>query len=204
MNRSKFHSARNLVVIFFVLLCFIWGLEGAFSDSIWRDTSASPYTVSKSFKVGDLVTVIILESTAAIQRAGTDTNVSDNLGTTFNHTITRLQIQPSNLIKGTADGKYKGLGATTRTSNVSAKVASIVTRVLPNGNLIIEGEHRVEVNDEVQVIKVSGMIRPKDVSLANTIYSYQVAGADVSVKGTGVVGEAERPGWFARFFNWVF
>jgi flagellar basal body L-ring protein FlgH len=48
------------------------------------------------------------------------------------------------------------------------------------------------------------MIRPKDVSVNNTIFSYQVAGADVSVKGRGTVGDAGNPGWFPRVFNWIF
>jgi len=189
-----------LVVCMIYVICF----GGAFSDSIWDKTSTSPYTVNKSYRVGDIITILILETTSAIQKAGTDTNVSDNLGATFDHTLTSLKIDPSNMIKATADGKYKGLGSTTRTSNVTAKVAAVVTRVLPNGNLLLSGEHRVEVNDEAQTIKITGMIRPKDVSLSNTIYSYQVAGADVSVKGRGAVGDAENPGWFVRVFNWIF
>lgn len=195
---------KKIGILIFIFAFLLFNFDRALSDSIWDRTSTSPYTVTKAFRVGDIITIIILETTTAVQKAGTDTNVSDNLGATFNHTIDRLGIAPSNLIRATADGKYKGLGATTRTSNVTAKVAAVVMRVLPNSNLIINGEHRVEVNDETQIIKISGMVRPKDVSLANTVYSYQVAGADVSVKGRGVVGEAERPGWFTRFFNWLF
>ena len=175
-----------------------------FADSIWERTSTSPYSVSKSFRVGDIITILVLETTSAIQKAGTDTNVNDNLSTTLDHTLTRLNIQPSNYVKATAGNTYKGLGSTTRTSNVTAKVAAVVIRVMPNGNLMISGDHRVEVNDEIQTIRISGMVRPKDVSLQNTVYSYQVAGADVSVKGKGVVGEAESPGMFTRIFNWIF
>jgi flagellar L-ring protein precursor FlgH len=119
--------------------------------------------------------------------------------------IARLGLvdNPHHLI-GSGGNVYKGLGATTRTSNVTAKIAAVVVKVLANGNLMISGEHRVEVNDEVQTLKISGMVRPKDVGLQNTVYSYQVAGADVSVKGQGTVGDAESPGVFSRFFNWIF
>jgi len=192
-----------------VLLCslasivFLFSFNFAYCDPIWNRASNSPYSVSKSFRVGDLITVIVLESTSAVQKAGTDTNASDSLSLAFSSNLVNLY-HPGKSITGSGGNTYKGLGATTRTSNVTAKIAAVVVKVLPNGNLMVSGEHRVEVNDEIQTIKISGMIRPKDVSLQNTVYSYQVAGADVSVKGKGVVGEAESPGMFTRFFNWIF
>ena len=62
----------------------------------------------------------------------------------------------------------------------------------------------MDINDESQEILISGIIRSKDVSPANTVYSYQVADAQVSFKGTGAVQEAEAPGWFTRILNWLF
>ncbi|MFH1710059.1 MAG: flagellar basal body L-ring protein FlgH [bacterium] len=175
----------------------------AFADSIWGRTSTSPYSVSKSFRVGDIITIIVLETTSAVQKAGTDTNASDSLSLAFSSNLSSFY-HSGKAITGSGGNVYKGLGSTTRTSNVTAKIAAVVVRVLPNGNLMVSGDHRVEVNDEIQVLKISGMVRPKDVSLQNTVYSYQVAGADVSVKGKGVVGEAESPGAITRFLNWIF
>ena len=174
-----------------------------FADSIWERTSTSPYSVSKSFRVGDIITILVLETTSAVQKAGTDTNVNDSLSLAFSSNLNSFN-RPGKAITGSGGNTYKGLGSTTRTSNVTTKIAAVVIRVMPNGNLMISGDHRVEVNDEIQTIRISGMVRPKDVSLQNTVYSYQVAGADVSVKGKGVVGEAESPGMFTRFFNWIF
>ena len=196
MKKLKLASSLILVIS---LLSF----NHAFSDSIWDRTSTSPYSVSKSFRVGDIITIIVLESTSAVQKAGTDTNVSDSLSLAFSANLVNFN-KPNKSITGSGGNTYKGLGATTRTSNVTAKIAAVVVKVLANGNLMISGEHRVEVNDEVQTLKISGMVRPKDVSLQNTVYSYQVAGADVSVKGQGAVGDAEGPGVFSRIFNWIF
>ena len=196
MKKLK-HSIALLLIAVLFPVCPV------FADSIWERTSTSLFSVNKSFRVGDIVTIIVLESTSAVQKAGTDTNVNDNLSSTLDHTIASLNIQPSNFVKATAGNTYRGLGSTTRTSNVTAKIAAVVVKVMPNGNLMISGEHRVEVNDETQTLRISGMVRPKDVSLQNTVYSYQVAGADVSVKGKGVVGEADSPGVFTRFFNWI-
>ncbi len=167
------------------------------------DSSTSPYSVSKSFKVGDVVTVLINESTSAVTKGETDTNANDSLGLAFSSSLASFY-HPSKNVTGSGGSTYKGSGSTTRSNSVTAKVASVVIKVMANGNLYIEGDHKVEVNGETQTISISGIIRPKDVSLQNTIFSYQVADAQVSVKGKGVVGDAENPGWFTRFFNWIF
>ena len=174
-----------------------------FADSVWKDTSSSLYSPSKNFKVGDIITIVILETTNAVQQANTGTTVDDNLSTAFSSNLASF-LHTGKAITGSGGNTYSGQGSTTRQSNVTAKVATVVTRVLSNGNLLISGEHRIEVNEEVQTIKISGMVRPKDVSIGNTVFSYQVAGASVSIKGKGSIGEAEEPGFFTRFFNWLF
>jgi len=176
------------------------------ADSIWDKESASPYSTEKAYKVGDIVNVIILESTSAQNRAGTKTNLKDDLGLKFSHTIDSLApiIGTSNQATGNISNKYSGQGQTSRTSNVQARISSWVTKVLPNGNLDIEGKHKVQVNDEIQEISITGTVRPKDISGANTVYSYQVANAALLIRGTGVIAETESPGWLTRIFNWLF
>jgi flagellar L-ring protein FlgH len=196
MRKLKLLSSLTAAVL---LLSF----SPAYPDSIWNKDSSSPYSVNKSFKVGDVITVLVMESTSAVQKAGTNTDADDSLSMAFSSNLAAFY-HPNKAITGSGGNTYKGAGDTSRTSNVTAKIASVVVKVLPNSNLLIEGEHKVAVNDEVQTIKISGMIRPKDVSFQNTIFSYQVAGADVSVKGSGVVGDAESPGVVTRFFNWIF
>jgi flagellar L-ring protein FlgH len=186
--------------MFFV---FLFCVNAVLADSIWNETSTSPYSPSKAYKVGDIVTVLVMETTSAVSKAGTDTNASDSLSLAFNSSIASYY-KPNRNLSGSAANSSKGQGSTSRTNNVTAKVASVVVKVLSNGNLLIQGEHRVEVNGETQTITISGMIRPIDVTIQNTIYSYQVAGAEVSVKGKGVVGDAENPGWMTRIFNWLF
>ncbi|NQT30074.1 MAG: flagellar basal body L-ring protein FlgH [Candidatus Saganbacteria bacterium] len=176
------------------------------ADSVWNDNSASPYNAQKAYRVGDIVNVIIMENTSAKNKARTKTNVRDDLGLQFAHTIQRLApiIGASNQVTGQVSNKFTGDGETTRSNDVSARVAAWVTNVFPNGNLEIRGRHKVEVNDEMQEITVSGIVRPKDLSGENTVYSYQVANAEVSVRGTGVIADTESPGWITRLFNWIF
>ncbi|MEA3494375.1 MAG: flagellar basal body L-ring protein FlgH [Candidatus Margulisiibacteriota bacterium] len=187
----------------FLILTFGFSAQ---ADSVWNKDSASPYSTQKAYKEGDIINIIILESSTAQNKAGTRSDVKDDLGARFTHTISRLApvIGTNNSATGQFSNKYSGLGQTSRTSNVQARIAAWVTDVNPNGNLNIKGRHRVEVNDEIQDIMITGIVRPKDISGANTIYSYQVANAELSIKGTGVIAETESPGWLTRIFNWIF
>ena len=191
---------------FAIIFCLILLPLSAYADSVWNKDSASPYSTDKAYKDGDIVHIIILESTSAQNRAGTKTDVRDDLGMKFSHTIQGLApvIGTSNQATGQFSNKYKGLGQTSRVSNVQARIASWVTEVMENGNLKITGKHKVEVNDEIQEITITGIVRTKDISGANTVFSYQVANAELAVRGTGVVADTESPGWLTRFFNWLF
>lgn len=192
--------------VIFYFLFFVFMVGSVFADSIWNENSASPYSTQKAYKVGDIINVIILESSSAKNLAGTKTDVRDDLGAKFTHTIQRLApiVGTNNQATGQFSNKYAGSGQTTRGSNVQARVSAWVTDILPNGNLQIKGVHRVEVNTEVQEITLTGIVRPKDISGANTIYSYQVANANLSVKGSGAVADSESPGWLTRILNWLF
>lgn len=192
---------------FFCCLLLVVNCQLVSADSLWKEKdSASPYTPDKSYKVGDIITILVIESTSAIHKSGTDTNVKDEFGAKLDHTINRLtSLIPQDLsIDGELKNKYAGSGKTERTSSLKAKIAVVVTEILSNGNLRVTGKHKMAINDETQDISVGGIIRSKDITIANTIYSYQVADADIVVKGTGVVDEAQAPGWISRFLNWIF
>ncbi|MFA4843789.1 MAG: flagellar basal body L-ring protein FlgH [Candidatus Margulisiibacteriota bacterium] len=192
---------------FLAVSCLLLIVSGAvLADAIWNENSASPYSTQKAYKVGDIINIIILESSSAKNLAGTTSNVKDDLSAKLTHTLQRLTpiIGANTQVSGAVSNRYAGDGATSRGSNVTARIAAWVTEVLPNGNLAIKGVHKVEVNDEMQAIGLTGTVRPKDISGANTIYSYQVANANLMVKGTGAVGDASAPGWLTRIFNWLF
>jgi len=198
--RSRYLLASLVILLLFTVHCY--------ADSLWKEGSSSPYSTHKAFKTGDVITVIILETTTAQHKAGTDTSAKDDLSIQFRHTIQRLRplMAPdkTHAVTGSGAHTYAGAGGTTRTSKVQAKIAAVVEKILPNGNLIISGNHKMEVNEELQEITLTGVVRPKDVTLYNTVYSYQVADANVSIRGTGTASEAQAPGWITRILNWIF
>ncbi len=191
-------------ICFLSILAFLAG--PAVSSSLWIENSSSPFVVQKPYRPGDVIMVLIVESTSAVQKAGTDTQNQDSLGANFSHSIQKLQgaIAPSSGLQGSRSQAFKGSGSTTRTSNVLATVAVTVKDVLSDGNLVIDGMHKVSVNEEKQEIRITGLIRPKDITAWNTVYSYQVANAEVSVKGSGAVGESSSPGLIMRVLNLIF
>ena len=197
---------RFAVFTLLVGLFFLPSVSAA--KSLWGDESSSFFSTYRSLKVGDIVTVIVSESTSALSKAGTDTKAADTLAAQLTNNIaslSRIGIGSGTFnLAGQGSNRYEGSGKTVRTSNVTAKVASRVTELLPNGNLRIEGFHTVAVNDEIQTVAIKGVIRSKDVSQQNSVQSWQVADAEVKVIGTGIVAEAEQPGWFTRIMNWLF
>ena len=188
-----------------LIFCFVL-LNAAFGDSIWSKNSSSIYSTDKAYKVGDILTIIVVENTDAQQKAGTTTTVKDDLSLKLTNNVQKLAslLGSDSSITGQTGNKYAGSGTTQRASTVTAKISATVAEVMENGNLRIEGRRVLDINDESQEILISGIIRSKDVSPANTVYSYQVADAQVSFKGTGAVQEAEAPGWFTRILNWLF
>lgn len=194
-------KTRLLIVSLMILL-----VSSALADSLWNDNSASPYSAQKTYKVGDIINVLILENSSAKNLAKTQTNVSDDLSAKFTHTLQRLApiIGVNNSVAGNLANKYSGDAATNRGSNVSARIAAWVTEILPNGNLAIRGQHKVEVNNEVQEITITGIVRPKDIVASSTVFSYQVANANLTVNGSGAVSDASAPGWITRLLNWLF
>jgi flagellar L-ring protein precursor FlgH len=197
---------KKIVSIVLLINIIVWSCP-AFADSLWKSAGSYPYTTQKAYRVGDVITILIVESSTAAQGAGTKTGWKDDLSAGISHNIGGLQPligTGSHQLKVGGENKYSGTGQTTRQSNVQAKIAVTVTNILPNGNLEISGKHKVLVNEETQEISVKGVVRPKDVTLGNTIYSYQVSDAEVSIKGWGAVGAGAAPGFLTRILDWIF
>src|SRR5439155_16944849 len=91
---------------------------------------------------------------------------------------------------------HAGKGSIDRSDKVTGQIAARVVRVLDNGNLLIEGRRSVIVNDETQVITISGVVRPDDVTGVNTVLSSQIADAEVQMVGKGIIADAQKPGVF--------
>jgi flagellar L-ring protein precursor FlgH len=146
--------------------------------------------------LGDLVTIVVSDRASAIAKGVTNTSRKSSA----KNTIASLggAVASSNPLSALADinnnQQIQGQGQTSRDMTISTTLSAKVIDVLANGTLVIEGTKNIAINSEKQYIAVRGMIRPIDLTTANTIRSDQVADLSIQVNGKGVVGDAiKRP-----------
>lgn len=182
---------------------------------IWNETTSTSFLEDlRAHRVGDLVIVNIVETSAASKSASTqtgrqssiDAGVDNLLGwegrmknlTSFGKSDVRGAYDNASMLKGSLTGNFTGSGSTSRDDSMTASITVRVVEVKPNGNLVIRGTREVRVNQETQVIILSGLIRPYDISSDNTILSSYIADARIEYIGTGAISDKQRPGWLTR------
>ena len=168
----------------------------------------------KARKTGDIVTIQIVESSSASNNATTNTGRTSSLSMGID-SLFGLEDQytsgskphpffnPFGNLEGGLSSAFDGSGTTARSGDLTAYITAIVTKVLPNGNLEIVGTREVTVNNEKQMIALSGIIRPRDISPDNVILSTYISDARIAYSGAGVVNDRQRPGWGARIMDWI-
>ena len=191
------------------------GEPGA-SSSLWRmqGPGSQLFRDHRAFQPMDLITVVVSETAQGSKAADTETKKESSLlaGITelFNFTDS-LQLKNPGLDTATmldADfqTEFTGEGETTRKGSLQAKIAAMVVEVLPNGTMRIEGEKIIAVNNEEQVLVISGLVRPRDVNSMNEVMSTKIAHLRVDYYGKGLIGDVQSMGWFGRLVNkiWPF
>jgi flagellar L-ring protein precursor FlgH len=182
--------------------------------SLWSNDSSSVFSDHKAKNVGDIVTIIISEESSASKEATTSTGRSTNmsasipnlLGFENSSLIADSNLDLSNLVSSDFSNKFDGEGTTTRKGTLTASLTTQVVGRYPNGNLKIRGGKEVMVNNEVQIIYLTGIIRPVDITAANTIPSTKILNARISYTGQGSIADKQQPGWLMRTLDnvWPF
>jgi flagellar L-ring protein precursor FlgH len=162
------------------------------------------YSDHRAVRTDDILTVMIFESAKAGSQSKTNTSKENSMGLQADGGSGKLSFLPAFGVNGANKVGYDGKGATSREGNLVATVTTRVVKVLDNGNLVIEGSKVVEINEEKEIIKISGVVRPEDIQKNNMVYSSSIADAQITYTGKGVVNTGHRPGVIARFINWIF
>jgi flagellar L-ring protein precursor FlgH len=161
----------------------------------------------KAGRVGDVLTVHLVEQTAATTSANTSTSRSTSASVT-NPTI--LGRTPTfnglPLFDGSlgGDSEFDGSGSSSQSNSLLGDITVSVVERYPNGNLLIRGEKWLNLNQGKEFIQLSGIIRPYDIAPDNSVVSTRIADAQIRYSGKGVLAEANRKGLLARFFDSVF
>ncbi len=170
----------------------------------WGADVYSLYTDHRAMKSDDILTVMVMEQAKAGSQTGTNTKKTHQVGVQGIKGNGLLGFIPEFGASGGTDLGYDGKAGTSREGNLVATVSARVTKVLENGNLVIEGSKVVEINEEKEILKLKGVVRPSDIEADNTIYSYNIADAEITYSGKGTVHNGHRPGLLSKFLNWLF
>lgn len=180
------------------------------ANSLWQPGARGFFRDQRASRVGDILRVTIniddeaqFTNTSVANRVTSDDSRVDAIAG-LESKIGRLipfagvTTNPGNLIDYSSNTQNTSNGNINRDEEVTAQVAALVTQVLPNGNLVIEGTQEVLVNYEVREISVRGVIRPQDITAENSVNSAQIAQARIVYSGRGRISDTAQPRWGAQ------
>jgi flagellar L-ring protein FlgH len=169
------------------------------ANSLWRNGSRAFFKDQRAARIGDLLTVTVNFTDKAnianeTQRSRTtkeDSGITNFIGA---QTITQAnKILPGRLLTTDSVSQADGKGSVNRQEALQTNVAAVVTQVLPNGNLVVEGKQEIRVNFEIRELIVAGIVRPEDIQSDNTIDSSKIAQARIAYGGRGQITDVQQP-----------
>ena len=199
MNQLLTRSAaagRSLAAA--VLALAVGAMGAAHAQSLYDAATFRPLTADqKAFRVGDVVTVQVIENASAAANADTGSRRSNTLGGQVIHAKS-----PAVRIGLETNGEFDGGGRTSRTGRLLAQLSVTVRELLPNGDLRLEGEQLLTINDEQQRINLEGRARPQDISDGNVVLSTRLSNARITYIGEGDLADRQRPAWWRKVLDW--
>lgn len=182
-------------------------------NSLWRTGSRAFFKDQRAGEVGDLITVNInIDDSASLNNssARSRNNTEDaSLGAFLGYEAQLASFLPNGvnnlgLIDADAISSNNGSGTISRGEDIELEVAAVITQILPNGNMVLQGRQEIRVNFEVRELEISGVIRPEDISSSNTVSSEKIAEARISYGGRGHVSDVQQPRLGTQLFDILF
>ncbi|HEX2801649.1 MAG TPA: flagellar basal body L-ring protein FlgH [Phenylobacterium sp.] len=176
-------------------------VQPATANSLWRRGARTFFIDQRAGRVGDILTVEIniddnaktTNTTSSSRTSGVTAGVPHLLG--LESSLGKILpggFDPANALSTTSKSSNDGAGAVNRAEKISLTIAAVVSAVMPNGNLVIQGTQEVRTNAELRQLTVAGIVRPEDISAANTIKHTQIAEARISYGGRGDISRVQK------------
>jgi len=159
--------------------------------------------------VNDLVTIRVVESISAVGSADANLDKNGSAAASLTHLFGLESaypnwLDPTSLVAGSSNTSFKGGGSTTRTGELSATLSARVIEVLPNGDLALEGVREVDINGDIQILVLTGVVRTSDIRPGNIVPSTAIGQMRVRYFGRGLMKDNLKPGWIVRVLNKIF
>ncbi len=177
------------------------------AGSLWNGNAGSLLQDTKAHNIGDTVTITVSEVSTGQNQADITTNKTHTISSTGQ--LNDLMLGGASILGGTSGlgysvnttNKLQGQNSTDRSNTITAVMTATVIDILPNGNMVIRGSRWTKVNEEYQQMVLEGVVRPADISRANTVLSQNIADARIFMSGKGPLTTANKPGWFSQFLS---
>lgn len=206
---------KDKIKIRMIVLLILLSSTTAFADSLWvaQETGQveSLYSDHKAAKVGDIVTVLIIEAATASQKAVSARDRKSSIaGEVKDWSTIDFYHGPRTKIAGAnkpiweieTANKFSGGGSYSGNYNIRGQISTRIVEVLPNKNMVIEGSSEVLINRERNTIVISGIVRPQDITVNNTVLSTQVADAKIRIVGKGPLHDKTGRGLLETLLDW--
>ncbi len=157
---------------------------------------------NKALRVGDIVTVYLVESVKAL-----NSTTNHNSSQTKNSlTMSPIDVNPALNVSVSGGEDFRGSGSSSRNDALTATLSAMVTEVLTNGNMKIEGRRKMKINNEDQYIHITGIVRQEDINFDNSIMSTKIANSEIQYDGVGDLNDTNNGGWGTWLFQkiWPF
>jgi flagellar L-ring protein precursor FlgH len=182
-------------------------------NSLWSPGSRAFFKDQRASEVGDILSVVIdiddqaeLENETTREReAGENAGLSNFLGLESQlDKVLPDDVDPANLVNANSESEHTGTGEIDREEDIQTRIATTVTQVLPNGNLVIAGRQEIRVNYENRILQVTGIVRPEDISSENEIQDEDIAEARVIYGGEGQLTDVQQPRYGQQIYDIIF
>jgi flagellar L-ring protein precursor FlgH len=180
------------------------------ANSLWRNGSRAFFKDQRAARIGDLLTVTvnitdkanIANETQRSRSNKEDSGITDFIGAKTLGAQAQ-KVLPGRILTADSTASSDGKGSVNRQEALQTNVAAVVTQVLPNGNLVVEGKQEIRVNFEIRELIVAGIVRPEDIQSDNTIDSSKIAQARIAYGGRGQITDVQQPRYGQQFFDVV-
>lgn len=176
------------------------------AQSLWNPDRPLPslFADTTARCAGDVLTIVISEKQTVKNKEDTELQKT----TSLDAALTNFQVLPNAFnplpsVAGNSDRQFDGEAKYDKEGNFETRLSVLVIDVQPNGNLVVEGRRRIVIDKEIKCIRVTGIVRPFDVTTANSIFSWQVANASVAYEGSGPLTRSTNRGFLGELLDLV-
>lgn len=169
-------------------------------NSLWKTGARAFFKDQRAHRIGDILTVKVtiddkakFDNETTRTRSGSDKASLDGLTGALAKKVIPSSVDPTSLVENSSSSASSGVGKVDRSETLETNIAGVVTQILPNGNLVIEGRQEIRVNFEMRELVVAGIIRPEDIASDNTIESSKIAEARIAYGGRGQLTDMQQP-----------